>query len=197
MEAFPLHWPSGYKRNHTRIRSRFKITMDQAQKFLHKEVSRLGGSTLIVSTNIPIRKDGMLYADWMNKRIDDSGVAIYFKYKGKDVSMCCDQYEKIWENIYALGKGIEALRGMDRWGVSDFLDRVFTGFIALPEKSEVRPWYSVLGISENATIPEIKAAYRRLLMQHHPDKGGDPEKLNEIQTAQAAAMADRFSKNPK
>jgi DnaJ-class molecular chaperone len=43
--------------------------------------------------------------------------------------------------------------------------------------------YETLGIGESATPEEIKRAYRRLASQHHPDKGGDTAKFQEIQTA--------------
>jgi curved DNA-binding protein CbpA len=32
--------------------------------------------------------------------------------------------------------------------------------------------FSVLGLSEGATIAEVRAAHRRLILQIHPDKGG-------------------------
>lgn len=43
--------------------------------------------------------------------------------------------------------------------------------------------YTTLGVSETATQDEIKKSYRRLAMQHHPDKGGDTNKFQEIQSA--------------
>jgi curved DNA-binding protein len=43
--------------------------------------------------------------------------------------------------------------------------------------------YQTLGVQRNATEAEIKKAYRKLAGQHHPDKGGDTAKFQEIQSA--------------
>jgi curved DNA-binding protein len=43
--------------------------------------------------------------------------------------------------------------------------------------------YEILGIPKTATADDIKKAYRKLASQHHPDKGGDTAKFQEIQTA--------------
>lgn len=191
-EAYPLYWPDGYKR-HTGYRypSRFKQTMDQSQRFLRAEIDRLGAFDLIVSTNLPVRNDGGLYANYMSRKIDDPGVAIYFHYKGKDVAMCCDQYPTVWENIYALGKGIEALRGMDRWGVSEFMDRAFTGFTALPSSTPIvqRDIWDVLGLPvKPATAAEVVAAYKAQAKIVHPDAGGSTEAFQELSDAYSKAL---------
>ena len=188
-EAYPLQWPAGYKRHSgNRHASKFKQTMEGAQRFLRQEISRLNAKDLVVSSNIPVRNDRGLYADYMRRKMDDPGVAIYFSYKGKSVSMCCDQYPTVWENIYALGKGIEALRGMERWGVSEFLDRVFTGFTALPESNTNRYWWQVLGVQRGATEEEIKNAYRNKAKETHPDAGGSVAAFQEVQQAFETAM---------
>jgi curved DNA-binding protein len=44
-------------------------------------------------------------------------------------------------------------------------------------------YYETLGVSKTSTQDEIKKAYRKLAMKHHPDKGGDEAKFKEIQTA--------------
>ena len=43
--------------------------------------------------------------------------------------------------------------------------------------------YRELGVAPDASEDAIKKAYRKLALQHHPDKGGDPEKFKAISTA--------------
>ncbi|NBV77963.1 J domain-containing protein [bacterium] len=45
------------------------------------------------------------------------------------------------------------------------------------------PLYDALGVSQNANSDDLKKAYRKLALQNHPDKGGDPEKFKRIQHA--------------
>jgi molecular chaperone DnaJ len=48
----------------------------------------------------------------------------------------------------------------------------------MPDK---RDYYDVLGVSKAASPEEIKRAYRKLAMEHHPDKhGGDDSKFKEL-----------------
>ena len=45
--------------------------------------------------------------------------------------------------------------------------------------------YATLGVPRTATADEIKRAFRKLASQHHPDKGGDTKKFQDIQEAYA------------
>jgi len=44
-------------------------------------------------------------------------------------------------------------------------------------------YYSVLGVDQNSSQDDIKRAYRKLAMKHHPDRGGDAETLQRINEA--------------
>lgn len=51
-------------------------------------------------------------------------------------------------------------------------------------------FYRLLEVEKNAGDTEIKKAYRKLAIKHHPDKGGDPEKFKEI-TRAYEVLSDR------
>lgn len=53
-----------------------------------------------------------------------------------------------------------------------------------------RNLYSVLGVSKNADTSEIRTAYKQLAKEHHPDKGGDPEKFKELSEAHEVLSDD-------
>ncbi len=46
-----------------------------------------------------------------------------------------------------------------------------------------RDYYEVLGVSKTASADEIKKAFRRLAVEHHPDRGGDEAKFKELNEA--------------
>ena len=49
--------------------------------------------------------------------------------------------------------------------------------------------FAVLGLSADAKEDEVKTAFRKLSLQHHPDKGGNAEKFTEIVEAKNKVMA--------
>ena len=48
------------------------------------------------------------------------------------------------------------------------------------EKKDVdtQKYYDILGVSKDASQDEIRKAYRKKALKEHPDKGGDPDKVN-------------------
>ena len=197
IDAYPLCWPGGYPRTEDPAPSRFgrydykksknTLTLFKARFDLEDEIRRTGGSAMIISTNMPLRKDGGVYAG--EREPDDSGVAVYFQLHGAPVVLCCDKWRTVRENTYAIALTVEAMRGMDRWGVSDMLDRMFTGFTALPAPGD--DWPAVLGVSPDADVGTIKTAYRKAMRYNHPDTGGDTEQAARINEAYNRAMEVR------
>ena len=43
--------------------------------------------------------------------------------------------------------------------------------------------YEVLDIKQGSSAQDLKKAYRKLALEHHPDKGGDVEKFKKVQNA--------------
>ena len=53
----------------------------------------------------------------------------------------------------------------------------------VPEEFRVENYYDILGISQDATLDDIRRARKIIALKAHPDKGGDPKtmsKINEI-----------------
>ncbi|MGI6103474.1 MAG: DnaJ domain-containing protein [Patescibacteria group bacterium] len=46
-----------------------------------------------------------------------------------------------------------------------------------------KDYYAILGVPKDASADDIKRAYRKLALEHHPDKGGDSERFKEISEA--------------
>ena len=44
-------------------------------------------------------------------------------------------------------------------------------------------YYDLLGVKKDASPDEIKKAFRRAAVEHHPDRGGDEAKFKEINEA--------------
>ena len=188
IEAYPLHWPDGWPRTKHPTHSSFKCTMAETRDMMLAEIKRLGGRNIILSTNIELRLDGLPRAG--RRAPMDVGVSVYFDLNGNNMVFACDKYNAVKDNIRAIQKAIEALRGIERWGASDMMERAFTGFMALPAPGAVPQWWDVLGISRTASHDDIKTAYRNKARERHPDNGGSEPLMAELNAARDLALAN-------
>lgn len=193
--SYPLQWPPGRPKIEpgARDRSAFRTTAGRARDFLLKEVQRLGGTNVVLSTNIPLKRDGTPYAG--GYRLDDEAVAVYFDYRSRRVCFACDRWWTMGENMHAIGKTIEALRGIARWGTGDMLDSAVSGFAALPAPIVAgmkRPWREVLGFSGDYAVHAelVKERYRSRASMAHPDKGGSAQEMAELNAARDEALQE-------
>lgn len=193
VESHPLHWPVGWRRSERRQRSQFKTSFASARDGLLDEIRLLGGRDPIISTNIETYQRGGRDIPYANQaRPADPGVAVYFTRAARQRVLACDRYQSVGENLQAIRKTIEALRGIERWGSSELLDRTFQGFAALPESIRTRSWWEVLGVERHWTLEKIEAHYRSKALNAHPDRrGGSTERMAELNRAIHEARAER------
>jgi hypothetical protein len=144
------------------------------------ELRLLGATDIIVSSNVPVRPDGLLYAD--NKRLDDPGIAVYFKFKKKPLVMARDAFVSVAGNLRTLGLAIEGLRQLERHGGDVMLERAFTGFLAIAPPNWKKPWREVFGIKPDWT-GNISELYRAKARTRHPDAGGNDKLMAELNVA--------------
>lgn len=221
-EPFPLQWPDGWRRtpDNARRSSKFghkcqgQVSLPFAWNFLGLEVGRLGGVNGIITTDLPTNSRGIPYA---SGRVADVGVAVWFVLPDAvgtphERVYACDKWTSVAENMYAIGKSIEAMRGLERWGAADAVNRAFSGFTALssgsgeeyvgapppPPPPPRRTWREVLG-ETFAAWPELdrdelydlaKSRHRKLMKLRHPDVGGTHEQAMELNVALAEAETE-------
>lgn len=59
-----------------------------------------------------------------------------------------------------------------------------------PKEVDNSKFYEILGVDKKADKNEIKKAFRKLSLKHHPDRGGDTEKFQEINLAHEVLSDD-------
>jgi hypothetical protein len=187
--AYPLSWPEGWPRTKVRQQSRFDVSFDKARQQLQWEVERMAGRYPLLSTNLPLRMDGHPYSE--RTQVDDPGVALYFERYGRQMVFACDRWTLIRDNVRAIHKTIEALRGIERWGASDMMERALHAFIALPPPLQ---WWQILGLPRATTAEDVLAKHRDLAMRWHPDReGGSAVRMAEVNAARDAALKELSS----
>jgi len=190
-ESFPLQWPNGWPKTPAgkRKKSKFGKNLGPTQvNKLKSQLRLLGAKNISISSNVPVRNDGLPYAAESRRRYDDPGVAVYFTLNGKALSMARDPYLSPWENTRSLVLAIEAMRSLERHGGATMFERAFEGFAALPPPIAKRHWWDVLQVNSDCTRKEIMANYRRLARDRHPDRGGTDEMMAELNTARDEAF---------
>jgi hypothetical protein len=191
-ESYPLAWPEGWPRTppFKRGASRFGKNLGAAEiKKLQNELRLMGAQNLVISSNVPLRQDGLPYASETKRRYDDPGVAIYFTLKGKALSMARDRYNTPWENIRSLILAIAAIRSIERHGGSTMMERAFSGFAAIAPPDWKKPWREVFGVKPDWR-GDIGALYREKARQRHPDAGGSDTLMAELNVAYGEAKRE-------
>jgi len=183
-EAYPLAWPQGWPRTAERNRSRFDGTFAKIRDELWAEISHLGGRYPVLSTNILFKRDGMPYAG--QKEPTDPGVAVYFERRGRQMVFACDKWDRVQDNMRSIQRSIKTIRGIERWGASEMMERAFQAFEALPAPDTC---WSILGVRPGSSREDVERAYRDKAKRAHPDHGGSDAAMAELNRARDEALS--------
>lgn len=185
--AYPLCWPDGWPRTALPTRARFSVSFAQARDGIIHQLELMGvpDYRVILSTNIELRRDGLPYAN--RPEPNDTGAAVYWydEKANQRRTMPCDRWDRVKDNLRAIEKSLDALRGLERWGTPGIVERAFTGFASLPPGGD--DWRSVLGVVGTESLEQIKRRYRDLVRQAHPDLGGSVHEMQRLNQAMEAA----------
>lgn len=198
--AYPLTWPTNWKRTNKsdRKRAKFEMRGDVGYRRLSMaggiervmdQLARLGVTTredVVISTNVRTRLDGLPYGN--EPEPADPGVAVYWRiaHGAKTQSMAIDIYDRVADNVGAVALTISYMRGIERHGGAEILERVFLGFQQIEPPID---WKKILGIEGEVTVDKIQSAYRKLALKHHPDHGGNADAFADLNAAVVAAKA--------
>ena len=108
--------------------------------------------------------------------------------------LAVDRWATPAENLRAIFKTSEALRGIERWGGNALMKQAFSSFQpqlpapAVPDRS----CWEILGIEPGSTREEIMAAFQERVKSAHPDHGGTEAGFQELMEARRQALEELF-----
>lgn len=185
---YPLSWPDGIPRTERKVASQFRTTLSAALKNVRASLELFAKDSGKAVSNIVLSSNaGGLEVD----QPSDTGVAAWFEWDGQQRCIAVDRYPKVADNLQAIHHILEARRTEMRHGGLHVVRQTFKGFTALPAPADRKSWREVLGYhpAEPITPREIDARYRELAGAAHPDKGGNTEKMAELNRARAEGKA--------
>lgn len=170
-------WPGAETRS--RRRAAFSASLSSTMGLLGRELQQVGARRVVAQiamTEADFRNDGIPYA---HARATHPGIVIAFESKFGPLKFAVDTFTTWEDNLRAIALGMEALRRVDRYGVTKRGEQ-YTGWKALPSGSD-----------DEHGIPDAQAAreyldrlfggdIKRALMETHPDRGGDREEFGKV-----------------
>lgn len=172
--------------NQRKSRWTFKASWQNTINLLNYELVTLGASELVIEADFresDIRLDGLPKAN--ARQPSFPGVRLSFESKMGPLQYQTDQYEFWQHNIRGIGLGLEALRAVARYGITQ-RNQQYTGWLQLEAPvaavddfatpSEALAWLrseSVAGVA-GADGMSLKQLLRLVAKNLHPDRGGDP-----------------------
>lgn len=173
-------WPGSTTAARRRSRWTFKASWSNTLDLLDRELRHLQATNIVVGCGLreqDIRNDG-----WPRSNAREPthpGVEVSFDTPRHGRLVYATDVCERWEhNVRAIALGLEALRAVDRHGITRRGEQ-YAGFKALPAGSD--------SVSRERGLELIRehGSVRAALMATHPDHGGAPEDFAAVQAARA------------
>lgn len=181
-------WPGELTKHRTR--APFTAKWHQTQTLLDRELGFLNARSVVMLVALDakdFRIDGQPRA---NARANHPGVILSFESKFGPLRYACDTFDDFSDNIRAIALGLEALRKVERYGITKRGEQ-YKGWSALPPgtvmglpMSREEAWRVLCDLAERpeelaearwSNADDVKRLYAWAVKLHHPDHGGDPD----------------------
>lgn len=163
-----------------RLRASWEASLDR----LEDEIRLAKGSDVVIGlvvTEDQISFSGQLKAGG-STRTQHRGVELSFEKDGRRVVFHTDAYDTVTANIRAIGLGLEALRAVDRHGITTSGEQ-YAGFALLGSGGA--------DAYHGRQLVEAAGSLTAALKTHHPDHGGRRSDFDDVQAyRQATAKGD-------
>lgn len=188
-------WPGKLKNQSERQRSRFKAGYGNTLSVLERELQHLRAANIVLQVAMKASDMRLDNKPRAGAKAEHPGVILAFDSKYGPLSYPCDTFTSWDDNIRAIALALEHLRTVDRYGVTSS-GQQYTGWKALPppgvigkppsreEALRVISHFSGLPLSNQSSAEELKTAYRKAIVQCHPDRGGDRDDFGAVKSAQ-------------
>lgn len=188
-------WPGERTRN--RRRSPFKASWGSTLKLLKRELNQLRAKHIVIQvalTEDQIRLDGYPRA---SARASHPGVVLAFESRFGPLKYAVDTFTSWEDNIRAIALALEALRKVDRYGVTKRGEQ-YTGWRALPPEggtsatftTDAAAAFMAAASANGTTTPTllreheaVRKAYIAAAQTLHPDRGGSTREFQQLQIA--------------
>lgn len=187
-------WP-GDKTEPRKSGNQFKASWSGTLQLLDRELRMLDADSVVLQVSVSsardIRIDGMLRAD---AKPTWPGVILSFESAKGSLSFPCDTYTKWQHNVRAIALALEALRAVDRYGVTRQAEQ-YRGWDRIGHQDEDAPMDvhraaeilaqitkdRPLSLLENVGL--YQKQMRAAMVHCHPDRGGDSEMFRKLVNA--------------
>jgi hypothetical protein len=190
-------WPGQRTLPGRRQHARFRVSYNATLRDLEYELQHLRARDVVIQADFQlrdIRNDGWPRSN--ARRPVDPGVIVSFQAPAGALSFPCDRYSAWEDNLRAIALSLEALRAVDRYGVTRQAEQ-YRGWKALPAASAgnesmtaeqaasfITAQSGVFVSHVNTDAEALKHAYRLAAHKLHPDcPGGSESAFAQLQQA--------------